>query len=1100
VEQPTSHFADRVVRRSLDGGIPLFLFIVAIIAGIIALKLTPREEEPQIVVPMLDVLVSAPGLSAEQVARQVTIPVEKLLMQIPGVEHIYSSSNAGQSAVTLRFYVGRDRQESILNTYNKLYSNRDKIPGVIEDWILRPVEVDDVPIVLLALWSEDPGRYDDYALRRAATEISTQLQSIPQTSEVIVTGGRPRTIRVLLDPEGLAARKTTALEVAQALTLSNRLKSAGDWTYGNESIVLESGQFVQSVQELNRLLVNVIDGIPVYLQDVATVLDGPAEADNYSWIEFAPGHPNFDQGRDSFPMVAISVAKQRGSNAVRVARQVHEKLDLMRETLLPAEIQVEVLRDYGETANEKVNNLASSLGFAIVTVVVFIGVFLGLRPALVVGLAVPICYGITLALDLAFGYTINRVTLFALILSLGLLVDDPITGVDNIERYIRLKGAKFLDHQFFDRIVAAMAEIRTPLLMSTITIVLAFIPLGFITGMMGPYMAPMAFNVPVSVAASTLVAFLVTPWLSSRLLKPDPGRIEAEAVGLLHHYRRFLSPVLNSRRRAHWVLWIVLGLFLLAASLPVFRLVPLKLLPYDNKNEVQIIIDMPEGSSLENTAAMARKASGLVSQLPEIQAIAAFVGIASPIDFNGMVRRYYQRNSPHMADLRVTLVDKSDREHQSHAVVLRLREVLAPLNDARARIKVVEVPPGPPVISTLVAEIHADTLVPYQSQRDAASMVMDRLAREPLVVEIDSTVEHARQRLRFITDKQKAALSGVATEDINDTLAMANQGQVAGYLQLPRETTPLPIELRLAREDRSSLSDFRRLRVKGRPGIVLQSSPQGLDSAAQPLVSIGELGEFEEQWADQSIHRKDLKPVVYVTAEVSGRTPAEVIADVNADLDYEGGLKSGWEHRQFITPGGGQGWSVPDGVEVLWTGEGEWRITVRVFRDMGLAFAFALLAIFFVLRLQTSSTALSLIIMSSIPLTIIGIMPGFWLMNQFGERVIAGAPDPVMFTATAMIGMIALAGIVVRNSLILVEFITQARESGLAMKEALIQAGAVRMRPVLLTAGTTMLGNLIITLDPVFSGLALAIIFGIVASTVFTLLLVPVVYLLVFDR
>jgi multidrug efflux pump subunit AcrB len=377
---------------------------------------------------------------------------------------------------------------------------------------------------------------------------------------------------------------------------------------------------------------------------------------------------------------------------------------------------------------------------------------------------------------------------------------------------------------------------------------------------------------------------------------------------------------------------------------------------------------------------------------------------------------------------------------------------------------------------------------------------MERLAREPHVVEIDSTVEHPQQRIRFITDKQKAALSGISTEDIDETLSIANQGGFAGYMQLPRETTPLPIELRLAVNDRTSLSDFRRLKVKGRPGIVQESSAQGLKAAAQPLVSIGELGVFEQQWADQSIYHKDLQPVVYVTAELSGRTPAEVIADVNADLGYQGEPKAGWKDRNFITPGGGDGWSLPDGVDVVWTGEGEWRITVRTFRDMGLAFAFALMAIFFVLRLQTSSTALSLIIMSAIPLTIIGIMPGFWLMNQFGERVVAGAPDPVMFTATAMIGMIALAGIVVRNSLILVEFITQARAEGLAVKEALLQAGAVRMRPVLLTAGTTMLGNLIIILDPVFSGLALAIIFGIVASTMFTLLVVPVVYLLVFDK
>ena len=651
-----------------------------------------------------------------------------------------------------------------------------------------------------------------------------------------------------------------------------------------------------------------------------------------------------------------------------------------------------------------------------------------------------------------------------------------------------------------------MAEIRTPLLMSTVTIVLAFVPLAFITGMMGPYMAPMAFNVPVSVAASTLVAFLVTPWLASRLLRDrgvaDAGHADDSA--LLGIYSRLLSPFLQSRGRAWLVLAVVGLLFVVAASLPIFRAVPLKLLPYDNKNEIQVVIDMPESSSLENTAAVAESVGKIAARLPEVRAVAAFVGTPSPIDFNGMVRRYYQRSAPHVADLRLTLVDKDEREHQSHAVVMRLRDLLEPMNAGDARIKVVEVPPGPPVLSTLVAEIHADTLVPYQAQRDAAGLVMERLAREPHVVEVDSTVEHPQQRLRFIADKQKAALSGISTEDINSSLALANAGATAGYLQLPRETRPLPIELRLDVDQRASLTDFNRLRIKGRAGIAQQSTPQGLETAAQPLVSLGELGHFERQAADQAIHRKDLRPVVYVTAELNGRTPAEVIADVNADL---GRAPSGpdseapdWASRNFLAAGGDDGWTVPDGIDVKWTGEGEWRITVRVFRDMGLAFAFALMAIFFVLRLQTASTTLSLIIMSSIPLTIIGIMPGFWMMNQFGERVIAGAPDPVMFTATAMIGMIALAGIVVRNSLILVEFITQARSAGLALKDALLQAGAVRMRPVLLTAGTTMLGNLIITLDPVFSGLALAIIFGIVASTLFTLLVVPVVYLLVFER
>jgi len=1087
---------DRMVRSTLGGGVPLTIFVLAIAAGIAALQFTPREEEPQIVVPMVEVLVEAPGLSAEQVARQVATPVEKLLAQIPGVEHVYSTSSTGKSSVTLAFYVGQDREQSILNAYNKLYANQDKVPEVVSRWMLRPIEVDDVPIILLALWSDDPEQYGNFELRRMAEDVSTYLQGINSTSEVNIVGGRPRTIRILIDPESMGARKTTAADIFNALQVSNVMQVVDQWAFNNESIVLESGDFVRTVEELNSFVVNVIDGIPVYLGDIAEIVDGPAEPDQYTWIDFAPGHPAFNGANDGYPMVTISVAKQRGSNAVAVAENVHELMDKMQREVLPAEIHVEVIRDYGKTADEKVNNLTSSLGFAVFTVVVFIGVFLGWRPALVVGLAVPICYGVSLALDLAFGYTINRVTLFALILSLGLLVDDPITGVDNISRFIHKGGADFKD-----RIVAAMAEIRVPLLMSTVTIVLAFIPLAFITGMMGPYMAPMAFNVPVSVVTSTVVAFLVTPWLASRLLKEGTVPADDETTdGKRGFYQRLIEPLLDDRRKSKAVLWLVVILFLAVAMLPVFRLVPLKLLPFDNKNELQIVIDMPEGSSLENTASIARQVSAKISLVPEIRAIAAFVGIPSPNDFNGMVRRYYQRTGVHMADMRLTLVDKDLREHQSHGVVLRLREILAPLNVNGINIKVVEVPPGPPVMSTLVAEVYGEWLTPYKLQQQTAETLMARLKREPFVVETDSTVQHAQQRWRFITDKQKAALSGVSTDDINNTLLMANQGYRAGFLQLPRESVPLPIEMRLAPSERVTINDFERLQVKGRPGIVQESSAQGLDTAPQPLVAIGELGHFEHGTVDQPIYRKDLRPVVYVTAEVSGRTPAEVVADVSADLGSQETDSKDWRMRSFIDSGGRDPWHIADDISISWTGEGEWKITLDVFRDMGLAFIFALMAIFVVLRIQTSSATLSLIIMSAIPLTIIGIFPGFWVLNMIGEREIAGAPEPVLFTATAMIGMIALAGIVVRNSLILIEFIDQARARGLALKESLLQAGSVRMRPVLLTAGTTLLGNLIITLDPVFSGLALAIMFGIVASTLFTLIVVPVVYLLVFDR
>lgn len=1099
---------ERLIHFTLGGGLPAILFAVALLAGLIALQLTPREEEPQIVVPMVDVSVAAPGLSAPQVERQVTTALEKLLAQIPGIEHIYSSSSTGQATATLRFHVGEDREDSLLNAYNKLYSNQDLIPPAVTEWMVEPVEVDDVPILVMALWSEEPRRYSDYELRRLAEELSIRLQGIPQTSEVKVAGGRPRRVQVLFDPEALASRKTTALELVSAIQRSNQLQSAGRMTLHNESIELQSGDYFRSAEELESSLVNVVDGNPVFLKDVARVVDGPAETENYTWLDFAPAHLQAAaqaDGQQNFPMVTISVAKQRGANAVTVAEDVHQAIDELRAELFPQGVSLEVIRDYGQTADEKVGNLIASLGFAILTVVIFLGIFLGWRAAAVVALAVPVCYGITLALDMLFGYSINRVTLFALILALGLLVDDPITGVDNISRFVADRGNKA---SFHDKIVAAMSEIRVPLLMSTLTIVLAFIPLAFITGMMGPYMAPMAFNVPVSVITSTLVAFLITPWLTSKFLKPqktEDASAEANGPKLTSLYQRVVEPLLANRKRAKLTLWLVLGLFMLTAALPLFRLVPLKLLPFDNKNEVQVVIDMPESASLEATAAMAKQVSTRVSRLPEIQAIAAYVGTASPMDFNGMVRGYYQRQQPHLADLRITLADKKYRQHQSHAIVLRMRELLRDLNRDGVQVKVVEVPPGPPVLSTLVAELYAEQFTDYSALQDAATTLMQRLEREPHVVEVDSTVPAAQSRSRFIVDKQKAALSGIATEDINQTLALANRGFAASTLQLEEEVYPLPIELRLPLEQRSSHQDLLRLQVKGQPGVTKTSSPSGLDIAPQPLVAIGELGSFSSGRSDTVIHHKDLRPVVYVTAELSGRTPAEVIADLHADRREAGAElsrqeSSDWQGRTFFSSGGGDEWQLPAGVSLNWGGEGEWRITIDVFRDMGIAFAFALAAIFMVLRVQTRSSSIALIIMSAIPLTVIGIMPGFWLLNLLGERQIAGAPDPTLFTATAMIGMIALAGIVVRNSLILVEFIAQAQREGLALKDALLQAGAVRARPVLLTAGTTMLGNLVIILDPVFSGLALAIIFGIVASTVFTLVVIPVVYYLVFDR
>lgn len=1103
--KPSMNFTSRLISSILTSKMPLFILIFSMVVGVIALNYTPREEEPQIVVPMIDVVVTTSGGNASQTERLVTTPLEKLLAQIAGVENVYSVTSNNQAIVTLRFYVGENREQALLNTYNKLHANTDLIPKMVLNWRVQPIEVDDVPIVLLGLWSNDAEKVDDYALLRLAQELSTFLQGIESTSEVNVVGGRGREVQIKLNLEKMAASHVVISDVINAVKASNELKHLGSMILSEQAIMLESGDVYRDISELEQTPVMVIDDTAILLKDIASIVDGPQEQKFYSWIDFTPAH-QAQQGSD-YPFVTISVAKQKGSNAVDVANAVHEKIAILKQSIFPNSVQVETLRDYGDTANEKVNNLTTSLAFAIFTVVVFIWVFLGWRSAVVVGLAVPICYGITLGLDLAFGYTINRVTLFALILSLGLLVDDPITGVDNIERYLEKdKG------DLKDKIVAAINEIRIPLLMSTLTIILAFIPLAFITGMMGPYMAPMAFNVPISVAVSTLVAFSVTPWLASKLIKLKASdKNAAPNQGFHHFYRKMLTPLLESRKKGKATLWVVLGLFIVAAMLPVLRLVPLKLLPFDNKNEIQILIDLPEGATLEQSAALAKTIAIKVRKLPEVKTIATYVGTPSPIDFNGMVRQYYLRHSANTAEMRLVLVDKKLREHQSHGIVLRLRALLAPLNQQGSHIKVVEVPPGPPVLSTLVAELYGDEYSQYEELTAAANTVVARLEQEPHVVEVDSSVGANQQKIRFVTDKTKAALSGIATADINQALGVANQGLVVSYMHAENEATPLAIKLKVPLSERSSINDFQRIALRGKGSLLQKSTAQGIDMAPQSLVSLGELGEFVELSNENPIFHKDLKPVVYVTADISGRPPAEIIADVNADFT-DNALQNGavnndaaskgnqaWQSRTYLSNGGGQAWTLPKNIELVWSGEGEWRITIQVFRDMGLAFVFALLAIYFVLRIQTGSAALSGIIMSAIPLTVIGIMPGFFMLNQFGEREIAGAPEPVLFTATAMIGMIALAGIVVRNSLILIEFITQARRAGETIKEALLQAGAVRMRPVLLTAGTTLLGNLIITLDPVFSGLAIAIIFGIISSTIFTLLVVPIVYSLIFD-
>ena len=1103
----------RLVDVFLRGDVAVLLVVVSLLVGIAALYLTPREEEPQIVVPLADVLVSAPGLSAHEVEQKVTNRLEKLLYQIDGVEYVYSMSKPGESVVTVRFYVGEDREDSILKLHNKLHSNVDQVPPAVSGWVVKPVEVDDVPIVNVTLWSDRPELYGDHELRRMAEQLQHELQSIKNTNNVAVIGGRPRQIRVELKSAQLAARGVSALQVADALKASNVNVRAGRFEQQNEQFMVEAGTFIQSAYELENLVIQVSGGRPVYLKDVADVLDGPAEVESYSWIGFGPAAQNpFDSqdrrgdepGRTAqhdaaapgqlFPAVHIAVPKKKGSNAVWVANAVEHRMNALAETHLPDGVHFRITRDYGETANEKVNELVESLAIAVITVVGLIGLVIGWRAALVVALAIPVCYSVTLFINLLAGYTINRVTLFALILSLGLLVDDPITDVENIARYFAMRI-------FPPRksVLRAIQEVRPALILSTLAIIASFLPLMFITGMMGPYMAPMALNVPLTVMVSTIVAFLITPWLAMVALRGSKGQSAEEpafdltARPIYRISKTVLSPILDRR----WVAWATLGgvavLLAAAMALPAFRVVPLKMLPYDNKNEFQILVDMPEGTTLESTEAVARRLGQYLAGVNEVRDYQLYVGLASPMDFNGMVRHYFLRRGANLADIRVNLAPKEVRSQQSHTMLLRIRDELVAVAEAAssgAKIKLVEVPPGPPVIATVTAEVYGPPDRAYHGLIAAARRVEDRLRREPGIVDVDISAEDDQTLSVFQTDQPKAALSGVSKENIANTLKLALDGMTATVVQEPGEVNPLEVVLRVNRAQRSAKDDLRELYVRGQQG---------------QLVQLGALGRFQDDRTDdKTIYHKNLSRVVYVFGEVAGRPPADAIIDMETDRLSDGSQATPArtirpaEERTWLSPGGRDPWSVPEGYEVRWAGEGEWKITLDVFRDLGLAFAAALLGIFVLLMFQTDSLVLPVVIMLAIPLTLIGIMPGFGVLNLVANHQVGGYANPVFFTATAMIGMIALAGIVVRNSVVLIDFIHIGQAEGLPLREAVIRSVAVRTRPIMLTAGTTLLGNWVITLDPIFSGLAWAIIFGILTSTVFTLLVIPVVYWLLY--
>ncbi len=1052
-----------IVQKFLSSQLSIILIIASLCLGVAAILVTPREEEPQIVVPMADIYVNAPGASPEEVESLVATPLERLLWQVDGVEYVYSMSRQDTAIITVRFFVGEDRENSLVKLHNRITMHQDSVPPIVKGWVVKPVEIDDVPIVTLTLYSD---RHNDYQLDRIGEEVLARLSQVEDISRTKVYGGRKREVRVELLSEKMSGCCVSMLDVSQALRGADSSVTAGVFSKLNRNYTVSSNAFLSSVDDVSQLVVGVQHNRPVYLKNIANIIDGPQEAESYSRIGFSHHYRKahgLDETPIRYPAITLAISKKKGTNAVKVANEVLTRIAELQAEIIPDGVRVEVTRNYGETARQKVNELLSSLGFAIIAVVILLSVALGWREALVVALAVPISFSLALFVNFLFGYTINRVTLFALILSLGLVVDDPITNVDNIQRHILMGLRKPVDATLF-----AVSEVLPPVIMSTLAIIISFTPLFFITGMMGPYMAPMASNVPLTVIFSTVCALTIVPWLSHLLLRKlkPAGKISADeqarkmkSSSIHRIYRKLTSPFLDSQKKRYLLLATVIGLLLFSMSLGFFRKVPLKLLPFDNKNEFQIVLDLPEGTPLEATDAVVRRFETYLETVPEITNFVSYSGIASPMDFNGMVRHYFLRKAGNVADIRVNLVDKDDRAQQSHALVLRLRKDLEKIAAANGvAMKIVETPPGPPVVSTLTTEIYGGKDQSYNQLTGGAAHIRKIMREEPFVVDIDDTVEAKRTRINFVLDKEKAALHGISTQTVNRTLRLAVSGDTPATVHLPGERQPLMVKTILPVNKRSGVSSLSQIPIK---------------TATAAMIPLAELVKPESIPAEQTIYHKNMKRVVFVTAEMAGRAPAEAILDMQSKLKKD---------------------PVADGLNVQWAGEGEWKITIRVFRDMGLAFAAAMLGIYILLIIDTGSFFMPLLIMMAIPLTLLGIMPGFWLLNLVTTESVGGFANPVFFTATSMIGMIALGGIVIRNSLVLIEFIQDAVAQGLDFREAILQSGAIRMRPILLTAATTAIGAFPITLDPVFSGLAWALIFGLLASTVFTLLVVPVTY------
>ena len=1083
---PDSHpahagLAGRIAAAFIDSKLTPLLVIAAVLLGAAAIFLLPREEEPQIKVPMIDVMVAMPGSSATETEERATRPMEKLLWEIPGVEYLYSTSRDSESLVIVRFKVGEDPDRSLVKVSEKLRTNFDRIPMGVTPPIIKPRSIDDVPILALTFHSS---RYDHLTLRRLAAQIDESIRQVPLVAETTIAGGSRRTVRVQLDPAQLSARGLTPAGLIPMLQQANRQFRAGGLTSTNREILVETGAFLRTAEDVGNVVVGSSAGRPIYLREVSTISDDGEDPTQYVF------HGSRDREE---PAVTLSVAKRPGANAITVASEVLRKVDGLRGSLIPADVSVTITRHYGETAAEKSNELLLHMGIAVVSVALLVWLTLGWRESGIVAVAIPATLALTLLVFYLWGFTLNRITLFALIFSIGILVDDAIVVVENIVRHFHLPQNK--GRSWSDIAVEAVAEVGNPTILATFAVIAAVLPMAFVGGLMGPYMRPIPVGASAAMFWSLLIAFIVTPWASIRILRwgrkyamvTDPASTATSHHGDEHAddfftrlYRRVMDPLLH-HKGWRWTFLIGITALLLGSMATVATgWVKVKMLPFDNKSEFQVILNMPEGSPLEKTAAVAREMAAALRTEPEVTHYQIYTGTSSPYNFNGLVRHYFLRRGPHVADIQVNLVQKHERSAQSHEIAKRIRPRLAAIAARHgARVAVAEVPPGPPVLQTLVAEIYGPD---EPARQRLAARVREIFQQTPGVVDTDWYHEADQQKARFIIDKEKAALHGISAAAISQTLHIAVDGETIDLLHQPEEREDVAIRLELPRSSKSSPDELLALRVRSGDGNALPEK----DSSGPPLVPLRELVTMETVTVEKSRYHKNLMPVTYVIGDVAGiiESPVYAIFQMNEALRKLNPADFGGSTTELRILNA----SIPfSDKEPALKWDGEWHITIEVFRDLGAAFAACLILIYVLMVGWFRSFLTPLIVMAAIPFSLVGILPAHGFMGAF-------------FTATSMIGFMAGGGIVVRNSIILVDFIEQRMREGLPIDKAVIEAGAVRFRPMLLTAMAVVAGAAVILADPIFQGLAIALMAGEIASLLISRMAVPVLYFMAHRR